>query len=181
MNCQVDISFEVCQRRFSCCPMSTSRIAWDFPLMGCISKSNMQSRAKIPMFRHIVRRTEEIRMVVNAAKTTKVCVSDTISYQAEAYMDTDHSRIGCQDSFIYLGVSFSYTPVLDLRVWTICKKFREHYWTLRNLKTNGFSCKELVRVYTTMIRPNADYACVMYHSSLTDQQDEDIDRLQNCT
>ena len=30
-----------------------------------------------------------------------------------------------------------------------------------------------------MIRPVADYACVVYHSSLTDQQDEALDRLQN--
>ena len=34
-------------------------------------------------------------------------------------------------------------------------------------------------MYTTIIRPVADYACVMYHSSLTDQQDEELDRLQN--
>ena len=30
-----------------------------------------------------------------------------------------------------------------------------------------------------MIRPVADYACVVYHSSLTDAQDEELDRLQN--
>ena len=34
-------------------------------------------------------------------------------------------------------------------------------------------------VYTTMIRPVADYGCVVYHSSLTDKQDEELDRLQN--
>ena len=33
--------------------------------------------------------------------------------------------------------------------------------------------------YKTMIRPVADYACVVYHSSLTDEQDELLDRLQN--
>ena len=30
-----------------------------------------------------------------------------------------------------------------------------------------------------MIRPVVDYACVVYHSSLTDEQDELLDRLQN--
>ena len=30
-----------------------------------------------------------------------------------------------------------------------------------------------------MIRPVADYGCVLYHSSLTDEQDELLDSLQN--
>ena len=36
-----------------------------------------------------------------------------------------------------------------------------------------------MRVYTTIIRPVADYAAPVYHSCLTDEQDEAIDRLQN--
>lgn len=50
---------------------------------------------------------------------------------------------------------------------------------LRNLKKSGFSEDELIRVYKTMIRPVMDYGSVVYHSSLTDAQDELIDSLQN--
>ena len=50
---------------------------------------------------------------------------------------------------------------------------------LRNLKNSGFTNEELVTVYKTMIRPVADYGCVVYHSSLSDQQDELLDNLQN--
>ena len=50
---------------------------------------------------------------------------------------------------------------------------------LRNLKRNGFSSKELVQVYKTMLRPVVDYGAVVYHSSLTDMQDELLERLQN--
>ena len=53
------------------------------------------------------------------------------------------------------------------------------YWMLRNLKSNGFSENELVRVYKTMIRPVADYGCVVYHSCLTIEQDKEIEKLQN--
>ena len=53
------------------------------------------------------------------------------------------------------------------------------YWMLRNLKKSGFTNEELVTVYTTMIRPVADYGAVVYHSSLTDQQDELLDTLQD--
>ena len=56
---------------------------------------------------------------------------------------------------------------------------RQRYWTLLNLKHSGFSQGELVRVYTTVIRPVADYACVVYHSSLTGEQDELLEQCQN--
>ena len=56
---------------------------------------------------------------------------------------------------------------------------RSRYWTLRNLKNSGFTNEELVTVYKTIIRPMADYGSVVYHSSLTDEQDELLDRLQN--
>ena len=65
------------------------------------------------------------------------------------------------------------------QVNAISKKFRTRYWTLRNLKNSGFSTEELVTVYKTIIRPVADYACAVYHPSLTDEQDETLDRLQN--
>ena len=61
----------------------------------------------------------------------------------------------------------------------MCTRFRQRYWTLRNLQKNGFSVPELVQVYKTMIRPIAEYACVAFHSSYTDEQDERIERLQD--
>ena len=132
------------------------------------------------VFRHIVRRAENIGMVVNSQKTTLVCVSDSLSYKSEAFiLDSDGKRIDCQDGFKALGVHFLSTPTLQAHINSICKKFRSRYWTLRNLKLNGFTCEELVQVYKTMILPVTDYACVMYHSSLTETQDLQLERLQN--
>ena len=50
---------------------------------------------------------------------------------------------------------------------------------LRNLKKSGFSQEELLMVYKSMIRPTAEYACVVFHPGLTDVQDESLERLQN--
>ena len=36
-----------------------------------------------------------------------------------------------------------------------------------------------MRVYKTIIRPVADYGAVVYHSSLTAEQTQDLERLQN--
>ena len=117
-------------------------------------------------------------MIVNAKKPAMLCVSDALSYSADAYiLDADQQRIGCQDKIKALGMYFSNRPTMVEQVKSILRKFRSRFWTLRNLKNSGFTQEELV--YTTMIRHVADYACVVYHSSLTDQQDEELDRLQN--
>ena len=119
-------------------------------------------------------------MVVNAKKTTMVCVSDSLSFQADAFIyDADQDRIGCQESFKALGMWFSNHPNVNSQVDAVKRGVRARLWTLRNLKNSGFTTEELVRVYTTMIRSVADYAAVVYHSLLTDKQDEAIDNLQN--
>ena len=132
------------------------------------------------MFRHLVRAAEDIGMVVNAKKTSMICVSDSLSYTADAFiLDADGERIGCQDTIKALGMHFSNRPTMDAQVASISRRIRSRYWTLRNLKNSGFTNEELVTVYKTIIRPVADYGAVVYHSSLTDEQDEALDRLQN--
>ena len=132
------------------------------------------------VFRHLVRKAEAIGMKVNAAKTTMVCFSDAAAYKADAYIeDEDGNRIGCQDRMKALGMRFSNRPDMGAHVDWIRKTYRERFWMLRNLKRNGFTNPELVQVYKTMIRPVAEYTCVVYHSSLTDEQDELLDNLQN--
>ena len=132
------------------------------------------------IFRHLVRKAEEIGMVVNAGKTSMLCVSDSLAYEADAFIiDGDGKRIGCQDTFKALGMHFSNRPDMWAQVRAIQKKIRSRLWMLRNLKNSGFTAEELVTVYKTMVRPVADYGAVVYHSSLTDQQDELLENLQN--
>ena len=132
------------------------------------------------IFRHIVKKAEEIGMKVNSDKTAMICISDALAYEADAFMlDADNNRIGCQRSIKALGMHFSNSPDMWAHVTSIKKKMQTRYWMLRNLKKSGFTDSELVRVYTTMIRPVAEYGAVVFHSSLTDQQDELLDTLQN--
>ena len=119
-------------------------------------------------------------MVVNAKKTAMVCMSGATEYKADAYiMDSDNNRIGCGNGIKALGLRFSSGLDMEEQVRHIVKTMRSRYWTLRNLKGNGFNTEELLQVYKTMLRPVAEYACVVFHSSLTDEQDERLERLQN--
>ena len=41
-----------------------------------------------------------------------------------------------------------------------------------------FTNSELARTYTTVIRPILDYCCTVYHPLLTDEMDQQIERMQ---
>ena len=132
------------------------------------------------VFRHMVREAESIGMIVNAAKTTMVCFSDSQDYSPDAYIeDAEENRIRCQPTLKALGMRFSSKPDMGAHVEWIAKNLRERFWTLRNLRKSGFTDAELVQVYKSVLRPIAEYGAVVFHSSLTDQQGELLDRLQN--
>ena len=61
----------------------------------------------------------------------------------------------------------------------MCRRFRQKYWILIHLRRFGFTEEELAKVYRTVVRPVADYCAVTYHSMLTDEQDEALDRCQS--
>ena len=119
-------------------------------------------------------------MKVNTAKTSMACISDAVSYQAEAYIkDWEGNTITSGDSMKILGFHFSNRPTMHAQVRALQKRFRRQYWTLYHLKRAGFNEEELSYVYRTVILPIADYCQVVYHSMLTDEQDQQVERLQS--
>ena len=131
------------------------------------------------VFRHVVRNAERKGMKVNAAKTNMICISDSQNFKADCYiLDSDQNRIQSSDKMKVLGWHFSPKPNASAYIEVLARRFRERYWTLRHLKHNGFTSAELVHVYTSIIRPVADYMMEVYHSMLTDRQDEMVERLQ---
>ena len=146
--------------------------------------NGMQIRSKHAVqaqnvFRHLVREAEAIGMKVNTDKTGMVCFSDAAGCKAEAFIDdADGQRIRCGESLKALGMRFSSKPDMTAHVEWMLKSLRSRLWMLQNLKRSGFSTEELVTVYKTIIWPVADYGSMVYHSSLTDSQDEALERIQ---
>ena len=59
--------------------------SYGFEVNGVFYRSKHAIQAQ-NVFRHVVRAAESIGMVVNAKKTAMICVSDSLSYEAEAYI-----------------------------------------------------------------------------------------------
>ena len=131
------------------------------------------------IYRHITRRATSRGMVVNTKKTGMLVISGAQSYKPEAHIfDSDGTRIDSGDSLKMLGFHFSGQSNVHAHIKILCRRFRQQMWVLTHLCRFGFSEEELVRVYKSIVRPVADYCCVIYHYILTDYEDEEIDRLQ---
>lgn len=117
-------------------------------------------------------------MAVNNDKTTMLCVSDSLNYLPCAFIEDGNSKIESVNSMKLLGFDFSDRPTVAAHVRAVCRRMKRKYWSLRHLKEIGFNDKELVEVYSSSVRPTADYCSVVYHSMLTDEQDEMLENAQ---
>ena len=142
-------------------------------------EKNARATRSQNLFRHIVRIAEMLGMKVNEAKTMMLCVSDSKTYKASAYIETsDWGIVSSADELKILGMHFSNRPDVGLQVDSICKKFRARIWTLRHLFHRGFSQEDLLKVYKSTILPCHDYCSSVFHSSLSLSQTIILERLQ---
>ena len=122
---------------------------------------------------------EERGMIVNENKTQVLCISDALSYTPETFiLDSNGQKISSQKSLKLLGFNFSNRPTVEHHVSLTVTKIRQRTWALRHLAKVGFSSEELVKVYQCSILPLADYCAPAYHSMLTDEQDQLLERAQ---
>ena len=132
------------------------------------------------MFRRVVERATARGMVVNSGKTKDLCISNAQMYKAVSFLlDNDGRLLESGESLKVLGFYFDSRPTCYAHVEALKKRMREKVWVLRHLGRAGFSQLELVTVYKSVIRPTLDYCSVVYHSMLTDYQDQTIERLQS--
>ena len=116
-------------------------------------------------------------------KTKVLVVSDAMSYSPRAiFVDNDGLKLSNDvngGELKVLGFHIGSTPGMHAHVESIRRKIRARFWVLRHLKTFGLTENQLVEVYKSCIRPIADYCAVVYHSALTNEQDEVLERLQS--
>ena len=118
-------------------------------------------------------------MVVNTLKTQLLLISNSLSHDPQAYIeDAQGNELTSGNTMKILGFHFSDRPTVSAHVEAMRQRFRQRYWILIHLRNFGFNRDELVRVYKSIVRPIADYCSVIYHSLLTDEQDEELDRCQ---
>lgn len=131
-------------------------------------------------FRTIERNAEQIGMKVNNLKTQLLCVSAARSFTPEPYIiDSQGNRIDSCDSMKCLGFHFSNRPTARHHVSCLLDKLRKRVWSLRHLRKSGFKQPELVKVYTAMIRPVAEYCSCVFHTLITEDESKRLDHFES--
>ena len=99
---------------------------------------------------------------------------------SESYiLDSEGNEIRLGNGIKMLGFHLGPRPTVSVHIKSLRKRFRQGTWILTHLRHAGFNEEELAKVYRVIVRPVADYMLVMYHSMLSDRDDEVIERLQS--
>ena len=131
------------------------------------------------MFRRTNARATFKGMKINVKKTQLLVVSDAKSYKPEVSFKTSTGEelVSEQEKIKILGFTFDGSPTLGAHVEELEKKTRRRYWVLRHLNIFGFDQNEL-QVYKSVLRPVIEYCSNVYHSMLTQDMLDRIERLQ---
>ena len=131
------------------------------------------------MFKTVQLNARSIGMSVNERKTQLLCVTSTTGTKVHSYKRlADGSRITSHKELKQLGFFFSAQPTAELHLEKTSEKFRGCLWFLRHLKKASVSTKDLLHVYKCFLLPILDYASVVYHSIITKEQSDSLERLQ---
>ena len=117
-------------------------------------------------------------MKMNDAKTQLLCVSTAINYQVRASIDMAGGTLVSGDTLKVVGFTFGRRPGAGEHVVALRKKYGARAYIIRHLKKINTPADLLVRVYTAFIRPIFDYAAPAYHTILTDDQAEKLEKMQ---
>ena len=122
---------------------------------------------------------ERIGLKVNAAKTQLLCISTAINYDVRARILTDDVEITSADTLKIVGFTFGRRPGVGAHVDALRRKYGARAYVIRHLKHQaGLPSEDLVRIYCSLIRPIFEYAAPAFHTLLTEEQSERLERMQ---
>ena len=142
------------------------------------TKSKLEAAKSGQVFDELGQASGELGMKINPLKTQLLCISSAASTTTSSYIRHTGGKIESNDELKILGFWFDKNGTVKLHVTKMLDKARSRTWSLRKLRRSGLSQEDLIKVYTTYIRPILDYAAPSYHSQLTAELASEIERFQ---
>ena len=130
------------------------------------------------IFNTIAENASAIGMKVNPKKTRLLCVSSAIHSNVEAYVSHGDERIASGQSMVLLGFRFDSRPSVASHVDFIQEKVNARAWMLRHLRLSGVPLHDIVKIYSSVIRPVVEYVTPAFDSMLTCGQSDQIEAIQ---
>ena len=118
-------------------------------------------------------------MKVNTSKTK------VMKFNRSLYSDfpleisfSDNNMLEEVSVYKLLGVMVSSNLKWHENTNYICNKAKKKVWLLRNMKKSGLSQNELIDAYKKEVRSLLELAVPVWHSGLTKEQSQQIERIQ---
>jgi hypothetical protein len=120
---------------------------------------------------------EKNNMKFNTDKTKEIVFSFLKDHTAPS-VSIDGVVIKQEDSAKLLGLHISSDLKWETHVQKIYSKSSRLIYFLKLLKRAGISAKDMQQYYVSVIRPTTEYACQVWHSSLTLKQGALLESIQ---
>ena len=140
-----------------------------------ISPDNLQSQEWLDA---ISSWTDNQKMKINKKKTKTMIFNYTDKYQFSTRLNIDGEPIEVIDSTRLLGTIITNDLRWDLNTSHIVRKSNARMELLRRVATFGTSVDDLRNIYILFVRSQLEQSAVVWHSSLTEQNRNDLERVQ---
>ena len=173
----VDLSLELACNRDRSGPLPFWELGREQVAGKVLPKSNSLLQKQIDTIKQL---SDEREMALNTGKTCLFIVNFTHKYQFRPLL-----QIPGSDSTIdrvletkLLGYYFTHDMKTQRHVEHILKIGFKRIWAIRKLKKSGVPDDDILYFYFMKIRSVLESSCVVFHSMLTQEEINDIERLQ---
>ena len=111
-------------------------------------------------------------------KKTKQMLFGSITKNLPPLLQLNRQPIERVSSYKLLGLHATDTLKWIEHVSSVCSKAAQRLHYLRQLKRAATTSEDLLYHYQSVVRPVTEYACAVWHSSLTQEQTKQLESIQ---
>jgi hypothetical protein len=126
----------------------------------------------------IIKWTEEKMMALNQTKTKYMVVNFTRKFQFSTRISLNNVLLEEVQECRLLGLTISNHLTWYQNTENIVKRANTRMLILQKLYEFNLPIEEMVNIYILFIRSVVEYCCVVWHSSITEEENRNIERVQ---
>ena len=153
-----------------------NHVASDIGVHGqYLPTENIQSQSYLDQ---IQQWTKDQQMMLNGSKTKFMLINFTNNFKFNTRIKLDESPLEEVTECRLLGLTLTNTLSWSQNTETIVKKANTRMIMLQKLYGFDLPTDEMLNIYTLYIRSLVEYCCVVWHSSITEEDCASIERVQ---
>ena len=122
--------------------------------------------------------TKNQKMLLNEKKTKNMIFNFTKNYPFATRLKLNNQSIETVKSTRLLGTIISDDLSWDLNIRNIVKKANSRMELLRRVANFGASIEDMKIIYFLFVRSHLEQSATVWHSSLTEENSSDLERVQ---